>query len=222
MGIRKLFKWNKGNKSQEMGDTTIDELEAFSKLREKAYHKLFGSDYQVSHELEIKMPHIDVYICPPRKEGRPFYTLVSGGMSDFPMQLEEGVDHSYARREIILYCDKPDDELIGFVRFFAHFPFEFSTWLGSGHTVPNGAPPKPLFENSILTGTYFMNTLLVSDRKLGEKLVFCGEPVEFLWAIPITQAEMDLKLEKGADALLDLFEQHKHPLVLDRYRSSYV
>ena len=40
--------------------------------------------------------------------------------------------------------------------------------------------------------------------------------------VPITRAEMNLKLKKGADALLDLFDAHHHPFLLDRQRKSYV
>ncbi len=222
MGLSRLFKKKDEPKVQDNGDVSFDDLEKFSNLRETAYCQLFGSDFKASHEFEIKMPHIYVYIFPPRKEGRPFYTLVSGGMSDFPMRLPIGVDQFYARREIILYCDTPDDDLINLVRFFAHYPFQNATWLGPGHTVPNGVLSRPLFENSTLTGTYFMETILESDRHLGETLVFQGAPVQFLWMVPITRAEMNLKVKKGADALMDLFEQHKHPLVLNKHRTSYI
>ena len=201
---------------------SIEALEAFSKKRDKVYSKLFGKLDKVSHELVVMFPHIDVYFYPPGHAGRSFYTLVSGGMSDFPMQLPEGADRSFVRREIILYCEKPDDDLIDLVRFFAHFPFENATWLGAGHTVPNGTPPQPIFENSVLCGVFFIDSILVSDRGLAEKLAFNGEAVKFLWLVPITQAEMALKLEKGAEALLDVFEERHHPLVLDRRRASYV
>lgn len=222
MGIGKWFKKKENKPAQEPSDDSIEALEEFSNKREKVYKKLFGKLENISHELVVMYPHIDVYIFPPRRPGRLFYTLVSGGMSDFPMQLPEEVDRSFARREIILYCEKPDDDLIDLVRFFAHFPFENNTWLGSGHTVSNGTPPQPVFENSDFRGVLFINTILVSDRNLGEKLAFQGEPVEFLWLIPITQAEMTLAVEKDTDVLLEVFEERHHPLVLDKRRASYV
>jgi hypothetical protein len=53
-------------------------------------------------------------------------------------------------------------------------------------------------------------------------LVLDGDPVEFLWPIPITQAELELKLNRGYDALMDRFNEVEHPVVLDPRRTSYV
>jgi hypothetical protein len=222
MGIGKWFKRKVNKPAQGSEDDSIEALEAFSNKRDEVYTKLFGKAENVSHELAVMFPHIDVYIYPPRRSGRPFYTLVTGGMSDIPMQLPEDADRSYARREIILYCEKPDDDLIGLVRYFAHYPFDYATWLGDGHTVPNGSKYEPIFENSALCGALFIDTILVSDRNLGAKLAFQGEPVEFLWLVPITKAEMSLAEKKGTTALLDVFEARHHPLVLDKRRVSYV
>lgn len=222
MGIDKWFKKKVNQPAQAFTDDAIEALEAFHNQREEVYKKLFGNNFKVSHELVVMHPHIDVYLYPPRRPGRPFYTLVTGGMSNLPMQIPKGADRSYARREIIMYCEKPDDDLIGLVRYYAHYPFDNATWLGDWHTVPNGSKYEPIFENSALCGALFIHPILVSDRNLGEKLVFQGEPVEFLWLVPITKAEMSLAMEKGTAALLDVFEARHHPLVLDRQRASYV
>jgi hypothetical protein len=40
--------------------------------------------------------------------------------------------------------------------------------------------------------------------------------------VPITGAELTLKLEKGTDALLDLFDAHLHPFVFNGERESYI
>jgi len=194
---------------------------AFAGLREQVYEDLFGKGAKVSHELLPLVPHIDVYIYPPGHAGRPFYTLVSSGMSDMPMELEEGIDRSFRRREIILYCDAPREEYIDMVRFLAHFPFDHSTWLGTGHTVPNGDPPQPMFENNKLVAVVLTGTVVRADTVLADRLVLDGDPVEFLWPIPITEAELELKLSRGYDALMDLFNDVEHPVVLAPSRASY-
>ncbi len=194
----------------------------FAELREQVYQELFGTAAKISHEVFPLIPHIDVCIYPPGHAGRAFYTLVSSGMSDLPMELEEGVDRAYRRREIILYCETPEEEYVDMVRFFGRFPFRYSTWLGAGHTIPNGDPPQPMFENSELIAVVLTDTVVRSDSELSDKLVLGGDPVEFLWPIPITQAELDLKLSRGYGALMDIFNEVEHPIVLNPRRASYV
>jgi len=53
-------------------------------------------------------------------------------------------------------------------------------------------------------------------------LVLDGDPVEFLWPIPITQAELELKLNRGYGAFMDRFDEVQHPIVLNPRRTSYV
>ncbi len=214
MGIRKWFRRKQ--------DVVAFPEGAFGESREEIYREFFGKPQSVSHEVFPLMPHIDVFVYAPGHAGRTWYTLASGGMSDRPMILEEGVPRSFARRETILYCKTPDLEYIDMVRFFARFPHQNSTWLGPGHTIPNGDPPAPLFENSQLCAVLLLDSVVLPDRQLADKVVLDGDPVDFLWIVPITQAELDYKLKNGCDALLDLFDKVKHPVVLDRGRASYL
>jgi hypothetical protein len=64
--------------------------------------------------------------------------------------------------------------------------------------------------------------LLRHHRALGDELEIEDVQVEFLWVVPITQAELDLKNAEGMDALLDLFETNRHPWLFDPGRRSYV
>ncbi len=72
---------------------------------------------------------------------RDVYTLVTSGMSDLEMSVPAGVK-APRRCELILYCSEPKPEYIETMRFLAHFPHNQKTWIGSGHTVPNGNPPR--------------------------------------------------------------------------------
>lgn len=188
--------------------------------RENIYADFFGECDGVNHALLPVVPHIDVYIYPPKD--RPFYTLVSGGMSDLPMMIPEDCPRSHARREIIMYVNEPNDHLVGLIRHFALFPFQASTWLGGGHTVPNGIPAEPLFEDSDLVGTLFIPTIVRPDNSLSERFSIDGDSVDFLWLVPITQAELDYKLEFGMDALLTKFDEAKKSVVHDPHRGSCV
>jgi len=56
------------------------------------------------------------------------------------------------------------------------------------------------------------------SRRAGDR----GVPVEFLWVVPISRAELRLKKRKGVNALLDVFEENQHPWIFDPNRKSYV
>ena len=194
----------------------------FVELRERVYSQLFGECEGVSHELMPLVPHIDVYVYKPNSE-RPFYTLISGGMSDLPMNLNKDVDPKCARAEVVLYVVKPEERFIELVGYFARYPHQWQTWFGFGHTVPNGGmPPQPLFDGACLDTMLFMPTIIGADKQLSEKLIIESDPVNLLWAVPITSQERELKLESGMDALLSIFDKVKHPVVLNPKRKSYV
>lgn len=150
------------------------------------------------------------------------YSLVTGGMSDMEMTMPRGAKEVPRRVELIFYCAEPRDEYIATLRWVAHFPHDSKSWLGHGHTMPNGNPPAPFWGSTELDTLLFMPPIVTKDQTLPDELQLGGEPVHFLWVVPLTAAECNLKLEKGFDAILDLFEQHRHPHVFDPKRKSYV
>jgi hypothetical protein len=77
-----------------------------------------------------------------------------------------------------------------------------------------------MFENSELVATVLTYPILKTDVEW--KLVLGGDPVRFLWPVPITEAELDLKLNRGYNALMELFNEVEHPYILNPGRASYV
>lgn len=229
--------WFKKRKDQQAADGTpiirhtdihkpqfgmpTDESVRFTQLREEAYEELFGDSDQVYHELIPSLPHIDVYQHPPGHSDRDFYTLVTGGMSDHLMTLPSDVPPDFGRVELIFYCSEPRTEYCELLRLMARFPHDNRTWFGQGHTIPNGQPPGPLFDNPLLDTVLFMPTVLSPDDSLAERLQLGQLPVNFLWVVPITSAECEFKLNHGFDALLDKFTENNHPFVFDPERGSY-
>jgi hypothetical protein len=55
-----------------------------------------------------------------------------------------------------------------------------------------------------------MPTLVPPESDLGVSLR--GDPLNILWLVPITSGEAALKLERGAGALYDLFDERDHPV----------
>jgi hypothetical protein len=196
--------------------------DAYVKLREEVYARMFGECAGVSHELIPQVPHIDVYTYfrLGRDGGRSF-VLVTGGMSDAPMNTPPGSDFP-RRAELIVYCTDPKPEYVETLRMLAHFPHNQRTWLGIGHTIPNGNPPAPFWGSSVLDTILLIPTIVQRDAALPEQLQIGGEPVHFLWVVPLTTPECQLKLEKGVEAIFDLFNQHRHPHVYNPSRASSV
>lgn len=194
----------------------------FAEKREAAYDNLFGKSAHVWHELLPLVPHIDVYRFPPGFKGRDYYTLATSGMSNFRMKLPPGIDIKYARAELIFYCTEPKDDYAELLRRIAHFPHDNNTWLGPGHTMPNGTPPAPVFGSAALDSFMFIPTIVSPDKDLPNKIKLDADPVSFLWVVPITTAECELKLRKGTSAILDLFNRFEHPFVFSGDRRSYV
>lgn len=194
----------------------------FRQTRDAAYEQLFGKALHVSHELLPLVPHIDVYVFQRKRGDQIVYALVTGGMSDLEMNLPRHAADVPRRVELIFYCAEPREEYISTLRWVAHFPHDNKSWLGHGHTMPNGNPPAPFWGSKILNTLFFLPPIVAKDQALPELLQLDGQPVHLLWVVPLTTPECNYKLARGFDAMLDLFQQHRHPHVFDPNRPSYV
>jgi hypothetical protein len=194
---------------------------ALKEAREAAYERLFGPCETVLHEMVPMIPHIDVLVFPAGHAGRDFVTLATSGMSDVPMTTPPDC-RDYARAELIFYCDRAEPIFQNILRELARFPHDNRTWLAETHTMPNGQPPRPLFPGHAVDGLFFMPTIVAPEDALDFKIE--GQPLRLLWVVPLTPAEMALKLEEGAVAIYDLFNRVDHPHVfsLAKPRASYV
>lgn len=83
-------------------------------------------------------------------------------------------------------------------------------------------PPAPFWGSTELNTLFFLPPTVKKDQTLPSELNLGGEPVHFLWVVPLTTAECNFKLRKGFDAMLNLFQQNRHPHVFDPHRDSYV
>jgi len=201
---------------------TDESTAGFAEAREAVYKRFFGEALHVSHEVFPLIPHVDVFQyrdCAEDESG--VYTLVTSGMSDLEMQVPAGIEVP-RRVELIFYCTGPNPQYVETMRFLAHFPHDQKTWIGEGHTIPNGNPPAPLWDSDVLDTVLLLSPIVKRDRALPGELVLGGQPVEFLWMVPLTTPECNLKLAEGLDAILDLFGEHRHPYVFNPKRQGYV
>lgn len=172
---------------------------------ERIFAELFGESDAVLHELLPLMPHIDVYRFSPDGK-REFFSFVTGGMSDLPMNAPAELGADYRRAELVFYSKENRDDYPELLRRLAHFVHDNRTWLHWGHTMPNGQPPELLFDTARLDTLFFMPSIVKPDSTLNDRLKIDAEPVQLIWCVPITIAEFQLKLDDGTDALYDLFD----------------
>ena len=194
--------------------------------REKLYQTMFadgGSDWTVNHELMPMVPHIDVYIFKMLGEDedgkeREFYALVTGGMSDFPMNVPDSVD--YPRAELMIYVTEPKEEYIQVLRFLARLPHQQeTTWYSHGTTMTNGQPPQPIFDGTVLDCYLF---LCSPDQPDPGPWLQEDDLTMMLWVVPITELERDFIKKRDLDPFLEEYDKLPNSMLLNERRKSLV
>ena len=185
----------------------------------------------VFHEILSDLVHIDVNIMRP-DETHPYYVMYTTGMSDLPMTLPEEIrdreDLKYGELYMFLpkewnpgetgqlNSDIPETEYwpIGLIKYLARFPHEYGTWLGWGHTIPNGPDYEPLAPDTGMGGVVLVQT----GGDMGSMEAKDGRTVNFYMVIPAYREEIEYKLEYGMEALDKRFSDGNLPMVLDIHR----
>lgn len=176
-----------------------------------------GPVEMVFHELISDLVHIDVHWVKPSKR-RPFHTLITSGMSDRPMTVpDEIIELQFAELAITLPPDwkltKEDfkDENwywpIRTMKMLARLPHEFETWLGIGHTVPNGDPAEPYAPGTKQCCALIMPPVFF-DEEFETLDLEDGSTIHFYSIMPLYEEEMNFKLSKGLEELIDRFEKY--------------
>jgi len=103
------------------------------------------------------------------------------------------------------------------LKVLARFPHQYATWLGYGHTLPNEDPPKPY-----ASGTKLCCAMILPSPTVPEEFISLEispeKTIYFLSVLPLHAEEMNLKLQKGSQALLKKLEAAKvtDPIVPQR------
>ncbi len=175
-----------------------------------------GAVAMVFHELISELVHVDVHHVEPGP-GRPYHTLVTSGMSERPMAAPpQAPSCTHAELVALLAPDWPvsqeafADEAnywpVRQLKMLARLPHEYATWLWFDHTIPNGDPPEPFAPS-----TQLCCSLMLPSLHLGPDFTVLdasdGRKITFLCIVPLYREEMDYKLKKGTDALVDRFDK---------------
>lgn len=175
-----------------------------------------GKVETVFHEIASDTVHIDVHFVKP-SEGFPFARLVTSGMSDLPMTTPaEASVPQFAELMVTLPASWRLDQKsfedenwywpVRLIKYLAWMPHKYKTWLGFGHSIPNGDPAEPYAANTKLCGAIVLpsitvpgefHTLRIDDQK----------EITFYSVVPLYAEEMNLKLRSGTDELLERFSK---------------
>lgn len=207
-----IFRYTDGEKEWEAphGEECIEEISDHIEA-------CIGEVSMVFHELISDTVHIDVHHVKPTKE-RPFHTLITSGMSDLAMNVPKEVDSTRYMELMVTLPEnwKIDEESfkdeiwywpIRQLKYLARFPHKYETWLGWGHTIPNGDPAENFADNTDLSGVIILPSINVTNEffelKIDENKI-----IEFFSIVPLYNEEMNLKLAKGTDLLLEKFDKN--------------
>ena len=176
---------------------------------EQHIENYFGSFKNIYHEISSPDIHVDIVVIEPTPE-RNYYILLTMGMGARKMNVPAELEEYHLERAEIMVCLPPDwklDDLseekwywpLRWLKILARLPGENDTWLGWGHTIPNGSP---FAENTRLSAM-----MLMYPSTFGEESFECelpiGGSVKFYQMIPIYDEELNYKLQNNAETLLD-------------------
>ena len=190
-----------------------------------------GQIDSVYHEIISDLIHIDInYIKPSDKF--PFHIFVTSGMSDRPMNVPKGLEeHSFAEVYILLPRDwpVPNEKFsiveesfknennywpIRWLKLIARFPHEFNTWIGWGHSIPNGEEAAPFAENTSF-GCMLVMPAISLPIEFFELKINTDKTVKFFCLYPLYKEEMEYRIKKGTDDLLARFDKYKIRDIID-------
>ena len=211
-----------------MGEMWIDT--PYAEEIEDHVEKWIGPIGYVIHEIVSDVVHIDVLVVRP-SDDRPCFTLVTSGMSAKRMNVPEGAE-DWARSELIISLpasntylaeedpssgqsdENKDSRAVGdgdppgyypvrHLTEYARYPHLENTWIGRGHTLVTADPPQPLGEDTQMTGYLFELPFAMSSLEGFNFQAKDGVQVNFLQMYPVHTDELNFKLKRGAEALME-------------------
>ena len=177
--------------------------------------KHVGKIGKVLHELiPISNTHVDINIVYPTNE-KPYYTLVTGGMSSKPMKMPKlkVTPPDISKYAELVVCLPPDwkiDEMtderwnfpVVWMRYLANYVHEEKKWLSIAHTIPNTDQALPFTDNTELNCWLirYLQTMPIDAQSITYK----KKTIRLLGMTAITNKEMEYALSNEASNLDEL------------------
>ncbi len=177
------------------------------------YGRHVGETGMVFHEVVSDRVHIDVYTI-PEVPGRDFKVLYTTGMSAIPMP-DVGPEECFAELFVVLPKSWPISESqivedenfwpIQFMKSLARLPTDYGKAISPGISMPYTEPPQNLPGSQFSAVMIGRPTLFPGEFSPAR---IAGKTINFYPVVPMTQAEVDWKVEQiERTALLDRYER---------------
>ncbi|AIQ63033.1 Suppressor of fused protein (SUFU) [compost metagenome] len=164
---------------------------------------------------EIVSDHvsIDVLVVAPTPQ-RNYYTLITCGMSEFPMTVPAGAEeYRYAELMISLpptwklsdedFKDERNYWPIRALKKAARFPHDYNTWLYLGHTVTNGNPAQPYCDTAKFQSMLIWVPEVENVSDFFYFNISDDKEVRFYNLVPLYKEELDFTMKNGGEALIN-------------------
>ena len=175
----------------------------------------FGKTSFVLHEEKSSTVHVDVHVVPPNSN-RPYFTLLTSGMSDLDMHVPEGLEE-FELAEVCLclpsYWPLAVDTFewrepkhfwpIEILHQAASYPHRQNTWLCWGHTVGSVEIPQPIDAQVEFTGVLFIEPETFPEGA-SHLETDDGRVINYLALIPLLPKEMLLARREGSKELVEM------------------
>ncbi|MBS0263983.1 MAG: suppressor of fused domain protein [Planctomycetes bacterium] len=193
----------------------VEHHQACTAQRTRAYAELFGGQ-----PAKIFSPHdlfpqpdehflIDIFVYQMETALRVIEVAVTNGMSDQRMEAPEH-EIEWPRRELIQYFPQCTAGHARRLHDMAWLPLFDGFYLDSHHTIGWEHPAVP---DTPWKNAFFLRPLVNDHRDYSFEVE--GDPVSFLWHIPISDAERAYKQKHGSEGLIDRLEAVQLPWVFD-------
>ena len=149
-------------------------------------------------------------------ENRGCHVVVTTNLSDAPMSSPQ-LEWKWAELCALLPSDWPLDPKIwesdpnfGWpmreLQRLVRFAREKDSWLGFGHSVPNGKPPQPFAPTTRQCGSFLLPPLELPE-KFARLRLEDGEILNFWAIVPVYADELAVKVNQKMPALLQAMSQ---------------
>lgn len=206
--------------AEDLGHDSLEQIQ-------NHVEKYIGKVDRVFHELVSDIIHVDILIVEPTSD-KDYYSLVTSGMSDKPMNVSPEQSSPYIELLLNLpsnwklsqedFKDENNYWPVRLLKSLARFPHLYNTFLGYGHTVQNGD-----YDN-YAANTKFSGSILLPMFDDGERelIISPEKTIEFFTVFPIYEKEMKFSLQKGKDKFFNKLIKHDFSTIIDIHRKCYV
>ncbi|MEI8247000.1 MAG: suppressor of fused domain protein [Lentisphaerota bacterium] len=190
-------------------ETLVDVIE----IRENHYEKYLGKlDQPILSPTEKIYPHIEIYQIAPTPQ-RPYWTLITNGMSDAKQNIPLDNNRISGRTELFMYVVEPQEWMFKLLGGLALEPFANQYFVHWEHLYC-------LDDNIIPKETGISNVLFLlpfyEDERFCNTLYIDGDKVDPLWVFPITGQEFEqCQQDKCARRVVENLMQIGHPRIFD-------